>query len=142
VAEQGEGGSDAASRRAIRAAQLAALSPEELRAEIVRHASATWSSRGRLEEHARAHQRDFRKEFHRAFSAEHVDAFARAVVDSPDALFTEYTHRGAEWYFVRVTGADSAMIVVVSGGYRRTVYRAGRFSQWLQLHAAAIEVLR
>ena len=78
----------------------------------------------------------------RSISPSELDALATRICLSPDRLYTELTIRGVEWYFAQDLPGDSAMIVIVRGRWRRSVYRAEPFSRWLERHAAAIEVQR
>lgn len=116
------------------------MSAPALREEIARQASRPWRSHSRLVVHVQRHQDEFRVAYGRPFGADAVDALASEITTAPDRVYTELTGRGTEWYFIRSLSNDSAMIVIVRDGWRRSVYLAEPFSRWLSRHAAAIEV--
>lgn len=131
-----------AGRREARLQALRAMSSRELSEEISRQASRPWRSRGRLIAHAKDHQGEFVEVYGRLFKPSEVDALANGICSSPDRLLTQITHHGIEWYFIDDLPGDSAMIVVVRGDWRRSIYVAKPCSRWMARHAAAIEVFR
>jgi hypothetical protein len=132
--------SDSAEDLAVRRqATLSQMQDDDVHAEAVSFAVATWQRPGRLERHARKHGRQVSRALGKPIDTEEYDAVRRTIVSSPDRVFTGITRTGSvEYQFIGSVG-NGAIIVIVRDGFVRTMLRARSLRVWRSRHPA-IEV--
>jgi hypothetical protein len=126
-------------RRNRRERELAELSDEELRAEVLVHARSRWPPAPLLE-HAKKHSRDWQSVYGSPLTPSQIETLSDEVLGDWTRLFTGLVRGGVTYVFAREGPRGAMLLVVTRNGTIRSVLPSHTLERWIRRNEHYIEV--